>query len=116
MAKKETKIGAYIFIAGIVIAIISGILMNFMDPVIITSVLMILGLIVGFLNVTEKEVKDYLLTAVCLVIVTALGGASIQNLMIIGPYLAGVLHSIMIFTIPTAIVVALKEIVSIAKN
>jgi hypothetical protein len=116
MAKKQIKIGAYIFIAGIVIAIISGILMNVMSPVIITSLLILLGLIVGFLNVTDKEVKDYLLTAVCLVIVTSLGGTSIRSLMIIGPYLAGVLNAIMIFTIPATIVVALKEIISIAKN
>ena len=90
--------------------------MNVMSPVIITSLLILLGLIVGFLNVTDKEVKDYLLTAVCLVIVTSLGGTSIRSLMIIGPYLAGVLNAIMIFTIPATIVVALKEIISIAKN
>lgn len=114
--KKETSIGAYIFIAGIIIAIISGILINIMDPVIITSVLMILGMVVGFLNITDNEIKDYLLTAVCLVIVTALGAASIYNIKYIGPYLAEILHSIMVFTIPAAIVVALKAIVSIAKN
>lgn len=117
--KKETSIGAYVFIAGILLAIVSGIIMSFLDPTaitIITSLLIVLGMIVGFLNVTEKEIKDYLLTAVCLVIVTALGGALIQNLLYIGPYLAAILHSIMVFTIPAAIVVALKAIVSMAKN
>lgn len=120
MAKKTSskvkKFGAYAFLIGIIIALISGILMLFIEPVVITSLLILLGLIVGFLNVTDTEVKDYLITAVSLVIVTALGGTSIADLAIIGPILAQILHAIMIFTIPATIVVALKEILSLAKN
>lgn len=120
MAKKTSKqikkLGAYAFIAGIVIALIAGLLARIVGDVVTTSVLIVLGLIVGFINVTDHEVKDYLVTTVILVLVSTLGISVLQTVMYIGPYLASVLQGIVTFVIPATIVVALKEIFSLAKN
>jgi hypothetical protein len=120
MAKKNSdklkKFGAIAFIVGVVIALIAGLLAQLIGEVITTSILVLLGLVVGFLNVTDHEVKDYLLASVSLVIVTALGSAVLGGIMYIGPYLGSVLQAIMTFVIPATIIVALKEIYGLAKN
>jgi len=113
---KLKKFGAIAFIVGVVIALIAGLLTQIIGEAITTSVLIALGLVVGFLNVTEHEVKDYLLTALALVIVTSLGGSVLGGIMVVGPHLAGMLHAIMAFVVPATIIVALKEIYSLAKN
>ncbi|MFA5746208.1 MAG: hypothetical protein WCX82_00250 [archaeon] len=110
------KFGAIAFIIGVVIALIAGLLSQMVGNTITTSVLVLLGLIVGFLNVTDTEVKDYLLTAVSLVIVTTFGTVAFSNVMYIGPYLISVLSAITTFVVPATIIVALKEIYNLAKN
>lgn len=115
--KKDFKnFGAIAFIIGIILALIAGIVATFIGSAITTSILIILGLFVGFLNVSEKEVKDYLIAAVALVIVTSLGGNILGNVSLIGFYLENVLVAMMTFVIPATIIVALKEIYSLAQN
>lgn len=120
MAKKTKsqikKFGATAFVLGVVIALIAGILSEMIGETTTTSILVALGLLVGFLNVTDNEVKNYLLASVSLVIITALGSTVLSSVLYIGPYLSGVLQAIMTFVIPTTIIVALKEIYSLAKN
>jgi len=115
-SNKLKKFGAIAFIVGVIIALIAGLLTNVISEVVTTSVLIVLGLIVGFLNITDHEVKDYLLTAVCLVIVSSLGGAILGYIMYIGPYLANILQAITTFVVPATIIVALKEIYAISKD
>jgi uncharacterized membrane protein YccC len=122
MAKKTSlhaKLGAWAFIIGIIVALIIGLISQLLNPGVVSilfSVLVLLGIVVGFLNVTDHEVKDYLLTAVSLVIVSTLGGSVIGYIAVVGPYLAGILQAITTFVVPTTIIVALKEIFSLAKN
>ena len=120
MAKGNTtdKIGSWAFIGGVVIAVIAGLLINLgiLSETVITSVLVILGLIVGFLNVTDSEVKDYLIAAVSLVIVTSFGGQIVGSVATVGPYLQSIMGSITTFVVPATIIVALKEIYSLAQN
>lgn len=122
MVKKNTKknklkkIGTTAFIIGVIAALIVGFLAQLIGEHITTSILVLLGLVVGFLNISEHEVKDYLLAAVSLVIVTALGSAVLGGIVYIGPYLGNVLQAIMTFVIPATIIVALKEIHSLAKD
>jgi len=103
------------FILGVILALILGIFVP-TGSATLTSILILLGIIVGFLNITDKETKDYLLAAVTLVIITSLGGAVLGNIEIIGPYIVGVFSAIMTFVIPATIIVALKTIYSIAQS
>jgi hypothetical protein len=108
------KIGSWSFLLGVLIAVIAGIISPGGVTTTATSILILLGLIAGFLNVTQKETTGFLLASVSLVIVTAFGGAALGEVATIGPYLEGILAAILTFVIPAAIIVALKSIYSLA--
>jgi len=107
------KVGSWAFIFGVIIAVIAGF---WSLGAIITSVLIILGLIVGFLNVTGKETTPFLMAAVSMVIVTSLGGPVLGQVQGVGIYLSGILGAIMTFVVPAVIIVALKAIWALASD
>ncbi len=100
--------GKYAFIAGLVLAILAG----FVDLPWIWWVLAILGLIVGFLNVTASETKGFLLAAIGLI----LSASSIQQLPYIGEKLTMILGNMVVFIGPALLVVALKSLFETAKD
>lgn len=111
----EDKIGRYSFIIGVIIAIILGLALPVGNTVQawLTSLLVVLGLIVGFMNVAGKEVKDFLLVATILVVVAYAGGSAYQALgdvLYVGKYIIGILNGILTFVIPATVVVALKQV------
>lgn len=120
MEKKKTltKIGSWSFVIGMILALLGGISTTIVPggQTAVIAVLIVLGLIVGFLNVTENETKDFLLAAVSLVIVTSLGGNGLALVPMIGPYLQTVFMAIMTFVVPATIIVAIKAIYALAKD
>jgi len=118
MAKvTSSKIGAWAFLIGMILAFIGGLLVVAgVDYSVIVGILVICGLIAGFINVSEKETKDYLLAAVSLVIVTGLGGTYLATVPWLGQYLETVLKALMAFVVPATIIVALRAIYNLAKH
>ena len=121
MAKQQStnllaKIGSWAFIIGVIIALLVGIFTTGAGNVVTTSILIVLGLIVGFLNVTGKETTPFLLASVALIIVSAAGGNILGQVATIGPYLQGFLQAMMTFVIPATIIVALKAIWALAHD
>ncbi|MFA5796746.1 MAG: hypothetical protein WC916_01755 [Candidatus Woesearchaeota archaeon] len=120
MAKQSTnllaKVGSWAFIIGVIIALLVGIVSAGKGGAVTTSILILLGLIVGFLNVTGKETTPFLLATVSLVIVAALGGNTLASVATVGLYLAGILNALMTFVIPATIIVALKAIWALAHD
>ena len=117
----EKQIGNYSFIIGVIIAVVLGLAASKLGDaaVWLWSLLIVLGLVVGFLNVSGKETKDFLLVTVSLVIVAFAGGSQIekwQNVQLIGQYLSGIFNSILAFVIPASVVVGLKEVWELAKG
>ena len=84
----------------------------------LSSLLVVLGLIVGFLNVTGKETREFLMVATVLIIAAALGGASstLGGVNVIGAYLSGIFSQILAFVVPATVVVALKDIWNLGQN
>jgi hypothetical protein len=107
------KVGSWAFIAGLIIAIIAG--MYEIGPV-LTSILIILGLIVGFLNVTGKETNTFLFTTLVLVVMAGFGGQVLSGVTYVGPFLQSMFSAMMLFLIPAALIVALKAIYALAEN
>ena len=107
------KIGTWSFIVGIVIALGAGF---FELKALIVSVLIVLGLIVGFLNVTGEETTPFLLATVSLVIVAAVGQGVLGQVERVGPILERVLTTFITFVIPATIIVACKAIYSLAAD
>ena len=118
----DKRIGHYSFIVGVVLAILLGLASAQLGPsaVWLSSLLVLLGLVVGFLNVTGTETKEFLLVATVLILASFAGGAagSLERLAFlgIGNYLAAMFGQIMAFVVPATIVVGLKDIFALAQN
>ena len=114
-------IGSWAFLLGAVVAVITGaVSLDNTNPTIVFF-LVLLGLIVGLLNVTIKEANSFLLASVSLVLVAGLGISVFQDVgpignIPLGSYLVSILTRILVFVVPATIVVALKSIFALAKN
>ena len=102
------NVGKFAFIAGMVLAALAG----FVELPWIWWVLAVLGLIVGFLNVTGSETRGFLLAAIGLM----LSASSIQQLPYIGDTLTEILANVVVFIGPALLVVAVKSLFEIAKD
>jgi len=109
-ASKGDLVGGWSFLIGLVLAVILG-AMGRIDGA-MSTILVILGLIVGFLNVSDKETEHFLLAGVTLVIVASFGAGALQGLTIV----ADILHAVLILFVPATIIVALKSVFQIARR
>jgi len=108
------KVGEWAFILGVLIAVIAGVAsgaLNAVEAGYVTLALVILGLIVGFLNIGDKEIKDFLIAAVAVVLI---GTANLTAIPVVGMYLALMVLNISAFVAPAALVVALKAVYNLA--
>jgi len=110
----DKKLGHYAFLVGIVLAIIAGLFETAIAPSIATLILVLLGLIVGFLNITGKETTPFLIAAIALL---AAGGARLDVIGYgIGGIMVSIIQNISVFVAPAAIIVALKAIYALAQD
>lgn len=113
MAKKKSNvnlIGSWAFIIGVILALIVGL---FDAAPILTWLLIVLGLVVGVLNVSGKEATTFLFVSLVLVVISAFTGGMVAN---DNPYILGMLRAIVIFIAPAALLVALKAIYGLARD
>ena len=113
MAKLKSHkifVGSWAFLIGVVLAVLLGVLGNFNPIWIIT--LVVIGLLVGLLNVAEKETMPFLVSGIVLIISSAFGGGVFDNV----PVLGNVLDALLLIFIPATIIVAIKNVFSLAEN
>ena len=116
----EKQIGNYSFIIGVIVAVVLGLAAPVLGNAAawLWSLLIVLGLAVGLLNITGKDTKEFLWLTVALVVVSYAGGAQIKewiNVQFIGTYLSAMFNSILAFVIPASVVVALKGVWDMAR-
>lgn len=107
------KIGGYLFLLGVLIAIVTAFVA--MDAAMVATVLIVLGLIVGLVNVTDKETTSFLVASIALI----LTGNATAGLVVVAPSLtivSQVMASIALFVAPAALIVALKAIWNMASS
>ncbi len=104
------KVGRWTFIAGLVLAVLAGLLV--VDVHWVTWVLAILGLVVGFLNVSTKEPQGFLLPAVAL----ALSASAVRSLPVVGFVLTNILENALIFIAAAMLLVAIRALLETAKG
>ncbi|MBI4983545.1 hypothetical protein HZC32_02775 [Candidatus Woesearchaeota archaeon] len=115
----SNKLIAYSFTIGIVIALILGLISAKLPTNVVpvlTSILILMGIIVGFFNITPAETKDYILFVTAMVIVTSLGGNILGQMQFVGKYLSSVLSAILAFILPSVIIVGIKAVINLARN
>ena len=109
MAKHSTT-GHWAFILGVLLAIIAGLVPQLQTST-ITWILVLLGLIVGFLNVTISETQEFLIAAIALLLISSTGA-----LPVLGTIIAVMLSNIVAFVAPAALIVALKAVYDLASK
>ena len=115
-------IGKYAFVVGVILAIILGLVSAEglgSARGWLWSILVVLGLVVGLMNVSGKDVKEFLWIVAALVVVAYAANtqiAALANVELIGVYISGVFNSIMAFIVPAAVVAALKAAWNLAKG
>lgn len=126
---KAEAIGAWAFILGVLIAVWGGALTLILPADIswgyIPLVLVVLGLIVGFLNIADKEIHHFLIAGIALVIAgipqwsNKLEAALTGQASILLPLVAvvsNVLANIAWFAAPAVLVVSLKAFYTLSKG
>ena len=109
------NIGNYAFLAGAIVAIVLGIAGPSLGGagVWLNSLLVVLGLVVGYLNVSAKERTSFAMLSTMLVFAAYAGNAggilaSVQNP--VGGWLAGVMGSLIVFLVPATVVAVIKGV------
>jgi hypothetical protein len=114
MGKEVNAIGPWAFIAGIVIALLAAFVTG-MDSTILL-VLTVLGLIVGVLNVGDKEVLKFLVGTIAFIV----AGSSLNPIFAlipgIGAQLSTAMSYLVTFVSPAAAVVAIKAVYEVSKD
>lgn len=118
------KTGSYAFLVGAGIAIIAGLLAGLGQSGVlggivgwIPLILVILGTIVGFLNIKDKMVTEFLIASIALIALAGTaGGLQVidQAVSPIGSVLVGIVQNLAVFVAPAALIVALKSIKAMA--
>jgi len=115
---KETqwvKVSGYLFLLGVIIAVIAGIVPTAIDASTTAMVLLVLGTIVGLLSaakmgtISKDDADMFLLSVIAL----GIAGTATQNLTtlpVIGTYLGAIIGNIAALAAPAAVIVAIEAI------
>jgi len=104
-----TIIGRWAFILGVLLSVLTG--LGGRVPALMTT-LFILGLIVGFLNITEKESSSFLIAVIAFLVI-GVAGLQLGQLTAI---IAAILNNLVIFVSAAALVVSVKQILVMAER
>lgn len=104
------KTGHWAFLVGVVLAVIAGFVPQLQTPT-VTWVLVLLGLAVGFLNITAKETQEFLIAAVAVIIASS----AAADIITLGTTMMVILSNIVTFVFPAALLVALKAVWELAQ-
>jgi len=123
----ENSFGAWVFLAGVVLAIIIGIsASSFLSLTSIKAyskqiyaILVLLGLIVGFsIKISGRDSQTFLIAGTVLVIVSKFGMESVSGSLIgigMGDTVSSTFGALLALFVPTTIIVALKTVFSLAR-
>ncbi|MBS3089574.1 hypothetical protein J4461_01695 [Candidatus Pacearchaeota archaeon] len=114
-ADKGNLIGSWAFLIGVILAVILGLFSGATGDGIgntMIIILVILGLIVGFFNVADEEVSPFLLSGAVLIIAASLGGQLMTDI----KFVNGILEALLAIFVPATIIVAIKNVFSIARR
>jgi len=127
LKSKEKSVGAWMFLFGVILAIIIGIatskflslnsVIKYSSP--IYAILVIIGLYGGYkINVEGKDAQSFLITSAILVIVSRFGMESVTGSLIgigIGDLVTSTFSALLTLFVPATIVVAIKSLFSSAR-
>ena len=126
---KENSLGAWAFLIGVILAIVIALIKSFSIGAFVAYnqlfyvILVIVGIIMGSINIRSKDINTFLLAGTILVIVSKFGlegfsdrlGGSLLGITRIGLLGQEIFGALLVLFIPAVIIVALKSVFSITK-
>ncbi|MBI5391589.1 hypothetical protein HZB00_01155 [Candidatus Woesearchaeota archaeon] len=104
----------YVFKIGIILALVIGLASTQFDATTnawMFSILVLCGILGGFFNIAGQERKDFLMTALVVLLVLTIGGATIfSQILYVGIYLNGIITALLAFISPATVVAGLKHL------
>ena len=108
--KNGNMIGGWAFVIGVILAVIFGFLGDLTPGML--WILVVIGLIVGLLNIADEEAMPFMMSGVVLIIAGSLGGGALGVVSI----LDSMLNALMAIFVPATIIVALKNVFGFARR
>ena len=130
MAKKNSsvkgvsrRVGHYSFLIGVILALMLGIfseeLPSSWGPMLMFA-MVVLGMIVGLLHVPHREMNEFLLAAIALMLLPpSMSGVSVLLDSFVqgsGFFITSMLSYLTLFVVPAVLIVAVKIIVELAEE
>lgn len=105
-----TKIGHWSFIGGLILTVLAA----FIQVPYLALILFLLGLVVGFLNIKEKESITFLISVIALLVI---GVAVMQNAQLgqVAPFIETILNNFIAFVGAAGLVVAIKQVLVVGR-
>jgi hypothetical protein len=123
MAKGSIQYGVWAFTIGMFLALFAGLASKWLSASVngyLIAALVVLGIAVGFLNVSKEETSSFLMSSVAVMIALFTAGRALEAMALslgtIGVILLNLLSYINMFVFPATIVVAIKSIYALAKD
>jgi len=114
MPKKKTNmLGAWMFLIGVILAVIFGFI-NY--GLWLGWLLVIIGIIVGLLNISNKETLPFLGAGIVLIFASYFGGFVFSTEMLGVNFLSNILKNMLMIFVPATIIVALKYLFSVGRS
>ena len=112
-------IGKWAFIIGAVLAVIMGIGVGLGQAwganAWLILLLVVLGLVVGFVNITAKEVQGFLIASIAVLVANTANLTAANTLVSsLGDILAGIIANVVYIVAPAALIVALRAVYGFA--
>lgn len=104
----DSQLGRWAYIVGVVISLLSG----FVAISAASTILFVVGLVVGFLNIAAKESHDFLVAVLTLLVVGVAGSQIFAD----GGTVSTILANFVSFASAAALVVALRTVVGAAEK
>jgi len=123
---KENSVGAWAFLIGVILAVLIGLSTTILSIPVITKfsaqiygILVLLGLVIGFVNVPPgRDSMTFLWAGTALVVISKFGMEGVRGSIIgigVGDAVSAVFGALLALFVPATIVVALKTVFSISK-
>ena len=119
--KKTTDIGKALFGIGLILALIMGIgsamKSEWVSNIYLMFILIIIGIIVGFKNISTKEVSSFLVGTIALILATAVANLTAINEVIpyVGTFIQATLANFIVVIGVAAVIVSFKAVYALAK-
>jgi protein-S-isoprenylcysteine O-methyltransferase Ste14 len=117
---KENLVGAYVFLVGVVLAIVLGLFHKSLESAdgVFYTLLVAIGIVVGYFSVNTDKANTFLIASLSLVIVAGMGINPllyVSNQNVVVGVLRNVLSSLMVLFVPATIVVVIKTVFSLSR-